>query len=891
MDNHGTVTGVDQSAQHIEITRDNGNTFQYPVKGFSTDFVQCGYPVRIVDNPLANHQSLVVFEPHVLVDVSEAAMLLSAKGAGIDMVLTRRMQSASASAAALAGTLINAAFDVLVHQPDIPTEMLLSEVVRTRPLAAAVAAAGNMMEWVQNQVVDTLPALRTAVLGFAANNIAVEPLFISKELGLLGRADCCVVTPNGVRLIEMKSGKPPTNAQVYTEHAGQVAAYAALIRICGETRPITAEVWYPKSSTHPFRMLTDVATHVALLMEARNALVLFDRALAQRNAAPYVHGLRGKGGNSSYDTIAIAELQQSLGLLLPIERTAIKVWLGHAASEALAVRSGSGRTADPLLGVSIVAEGSDPAKMHLRFALPPHYERHAFRAGDPVVVWSSDTVPQSLPGAQYKGEVRHVGPAGIEISLRNKFAEINLAGATLWNIRADAADMSRAYYTAMRVFADVSADKRSLLLGLRPPRTAEVHPLYLPSLTQEQNDVVSRACAAPELFLIQGPPGTGKTSAVLRGIITHLLQNPAEHILAVAYTNRAANEICSVLQQHGIPYLRHGSKEGARDSHSIPVLAATTTPSDLAAMVGNARCIVATSAALYTGSEIWELQRFTTMVVDEASQILDPLLLGLMGRVERSILIGDQCQLPAVVGLPPEQTAIAHPQLTSLGIVSTARSGFERFMEQAAQTPDAGWTCMLTMQGRMHESIMHVASTLFYGGRLRLLQPQRQTAPALPWQSVVPYRVCSMDVDLPGSQSEAEAAVIVQIVEQLMAHPDFAEKSIGIITPFRSQNTMVSSLLHPEYHSWVTVDTVERFQGSERDVIIYGTAVATEADLAGITSEASIAGRIVDRKLNVALTRAREQFIVVGNRRVLCTAPCYALLLEMIPIHDPRSFA
>jgi superfamily I DNA and/or RNA helicase len=83
--------------------------------------------------------------------------------------------------------------------------------------------------------------------------------------------------------------------------------------------------------------------------------------------------------------------------------------------------------------------------------------------------------------------------------------------------------------------------------------------------------------------------------------------------------------------------------------------------------------------------------------------------------------------------------------------------------------------------------------------------------------------------------------------------------------------------------STITVDTVERFQGSQRDVIIYGTAVATSTDLRTITSETRVDGRVVDRKLNVACTRARQQFIMLGHPEILSQSESYAEALRQLP--------
>ena len=107
------------------------------------------------------------------------------------------------------------------------------------------------------------------------------------------------------------------------------------------------------------------------------------------------------------------------------------------------------------------------------------------------------------------------------------------------------------------------------------------------------------------------------------------------------------------------------------------------------------------------------------------------------------------------------------------------------------------------------------------------------------------------------------------------------------MTPFRAQNYAVMTSLPEDIRAMVTVDTVERFQGSQRDVVIYGTAVASTTDLRSITSEAIVHGRVVDRKFNVASTRAREQFILIGHPDVLRESTAYASALDLLPRLKP----
>lgn len=194
---------------------------------------------------------------------------------------------------------------------------------------------------------------------------------------------------------------------------------------------------------------------------------------------------------------------------------------------------------------------------------------------------------------------------------------------------------------------------------------------------------------------------------------------------------------------------------------------------------------------------------------------------------------------------------------------------------------------MLTQQGRMHRDVMRFPSHAFYGGRLECLwETQKSTAP-LPWSSIIDGRVEFIPVD-DAEQQQTEAKILCDLAASILRHPGVdAPPSIGIITPFRAQNTLVTqmldTLLDEPLRQRVSVDTVERFQGSERDVILYGTAVSSPQELESIRSEVEIDGVLVDRKLNVAITRAREQFVLVGNPKALSASPIYDALIAELP--------
>jgi DNA replication ATP-dependent helicase Dna2 len=286
-----------------------------------------------------------------------------------------------------------------------------------------------------------------------------------------------------------------------------------------------------------------------------------------------------------------------------------------------------------------------------------------------------------------------------------------------------------------------------------------------------------------------------------------------------------------------------------------------------------------------------------TAIVDEAAQLLEPQVVGILAQVDRAILIGDERQLPAVVRQPAAMTVVSDPLLVEAGFVDLRMSLFERLLRRCQQQ---GWdraVGMLTDQGRMHEDIMAFPNSAFYGGRLRPLYPWqsshaplfRPTAGDPLERALAECRVLFIPSTAHSSLAhvhEQEAVRVARIV-QLLAHawprnhPNFDPgHDIGVITPFRAQAACIERYL-PEDLQGVIVDTVERYQGGERDVIIVSFAVHTTAQMPAIMAPSWDGA--VDRKLNVMLTRAREQLILLGDPNVL--------LNSSLPDGSPASHA
>ena len=498
----------------------------------------------------------------------------------------------------------------------------------------------------------------------------------------------------------------------------------------------------------------------------------------------------------------------------------------------------------------------------------------------------------------------------VVLSVRNRrMAPRYLHGHSHWALEPDTYDTFRREWAGLSSFLSLAADRRQRLLARTGPREPEGWTAAAAPATTAA-EVVARALAAPDWFVLCGPPGTGKTRAVLRELAVQLHKEDKQVLLA-AYTNRAVDEICEQLVQAGLPFIRVGSRLGTapayrpylldnmlRDCHSRQMVRGRLTTCPF---------YVGTVASLLGKPELFMLKQFDLAVVDEASQVLESPMLALLAKVPKFILIGDHRQLPAVVGQEPENSAVA-PECAellrdALGLTNLRNSYFERLFRRAeANWPHAHGT--LANQYRMHEELAGLVNQDFYDGQLRCPLPwQAEPLNRAAWPAsvdeftarlraqrvvFVPTRRQPEDLSMKESAQEAELAGQAAAYVAQGYGPKFnPETTLGIIASYRNQAARIRARLAQlavelalPALAQVSVDTVERYQGSQREVIIVSFCCHHEHQLELMVSPDETGQ--VDRKLNVALTRARQQLVLLGNEAMLARAPHHAALLARV---------
>ena len=371
-----------------------------------------------------------------------------------------------------------------------------------------------------------------------------------------------------------------------------------------------------------------------------------------------------------------------------------------------------------------------------------------------------------------------------------------------------------------------------------------------------QDAAVGLAVNADDCALVHGPPGTGKTYTIAR--LVRACVERGERVLLSAFTNRAVDNALEALREQVAasdegPWeeyvVRVGSVTGVRDDMQDVRLVRRGEPNERAAALRSAPVVAATTAAC--GSRVMREQSCDVAVVDEASQLTEPGTLAAVNRADRFVLVGDHRQLPPVVRAENDLR-------TSL---------FERLV---GAYPEA--SVMLDRQYRMSQRIQAFASAEFYDGALRpatgAVAGQRLADLGVDVDELpadLRGSVCFVDPDgrREGNANPAEADRVAEVVASYV-DAGVGREDIGVIAPFRAQVAEISRRVD------VTVDTVDRFQGSSKEVIVV-SFVAT-GDLEGPLFEDH-------RRVNVALTRAKKALCLVGDADALSSDPFYARML------------
>lgn len=886
---------------------------------------------------------LIIIEPDFLLDISAVAACFQNYGHHPITYLLNQLKPRANSQPILLGNFAGTALDDLINREDFQFADTLRSSFREQALQFCTCEGFNAQQFKADGL-QQVQHIREAVErlfsnsaeggeGYQREQALLEPTFVCEKLGLQGRVD--LMTDDMRLLIEQKSGK-----NWYRQaHYVQLLLYYGVLHYNFHVTTQQTDIRLLYSRYPASEGLQAVGFSPALFREAirlRNLIVCqqikiaregFATMTAQLQPALLLQNEEHQDFFHRYISPQIEKLLKPLEQLAPHERQYTERMLTFVYREQLAQkirmeeRQDSAtadlwnmtleeklETGNIILG-TVAQKSPDAVSLNIDTTTgSPN-----FRRGDAVFLYRYLSKPDVRAHILYKGTLERLTTDEVVVRLNDRQQNPTLFGEGSYAIEHASSDIgTTSSVRSIHAFCMASKQKRNLLLGQTAPRrdaslqlSRSYHPHY--------DDILLKARQAQDYFLLQGPPGTGKTSMALRFLVEEeLINNQASEtnsLLLTAYTNRAVDEICGMLEKSGKDYLRLGNKSSCDPCYTHRLLdeALGDQPrlDDIRQRLHDCRIIVATTSTLQARPFILQLKRFSLCIVDEASQILEPSIIGLLASdsIERFILIGDHKQLPAVVQQPDDQ-----PQLHDCRL-----SLFERLLQQERAAGRTAFVGLLQRQGRMHPDIAAFPNEHFYHQEQLLCVPcphqeetslgYEQPAEDALDQQLKEHRVLFLpsetpppDIQLPTNTQDAKAttdkvnlneAYIVadllrRIYRQYGDHFD-AQQTVGVIVPYRNQIAMIRHAIArldiPQLAD-ISIDTVERYQGSQRDVIIYSFTVQHPYQLDFLTATCFVEdGKVIDRKLNVAMTRARRQLLMTGNTNILRQNPLFNELI------------
>ncbi len=394
-------------------------------------------------------------------------------------------------------------------------------------------------------------------------------------------------------------------------------------------------------------------------------------------------------------------------------------------------------------------------------------------------------------------------------------------------------------------------DFRDIIVEEKPSLIDEVEGDFIQN-NQTQNKSIEKILGTQNYCLIQGPAGTGKTHVIAKVAI--ILAEKGEKVLLTAFTNRAVDNICLYLLRNNYhKFIRLGSSHSIlreiRD-YTLSEYKERNEEKSTQSILEDFPIIVATTSTI--SNPVFEKIGTQTIIIDEASQMTEPTVLSALIEGDRFILVGDHKQLPPVV-----QSSKVSEEGMSLSL-------FERLAKANSSNVH-----LLQQQFRMNEKLIDYSNKQFYDKKLSSFNDEirKQNLSKLSnyigdYNEIQHSSIYDPDyplifVPVKGNFqhkkkiNEEEAKIVGQIVSNFLKLGLNIEQ-LGVICPYRGQVSEIRRLVHPT----VTVDTVDRFQGSDREVIILSLVESQIHGSKGFADE---------RRLNVALTRAKKKLIVVGD--------------------------
>ena len=546
---------------------------------------------------------------------------------------------------------------------------------------------------------------------------------------------------------------------------------------------------------------------------------------------------------------------------------------------------------------------------------------HAFEFGRPVCFFEqgydgSIHYFNSIYTVSYADEERMV----VVVPGAGALLEIQGAdrlGVQLYFDETSYRSMFEALEDVIRAKGNRLAQLRDILLSKQPSQWREIYPVRFPWLNTTQEEAVNKVLRAKDVAIVHGPPGTGKTTTLVEAVYETLHRE--NQVLVCAQSNTAVDWIAEKLVDRGVPVLRIGNpsrvndkmlsftyerrfeshpaytelwgirksirdmgnhlRKGGyseRESTRNRILRLKERATELEILINedlfsSARVIASTLVS--SNHRILTGRHFSTLFIDEAAQALEAACWIALRKADRVILAGDHCQLPPTIKC-----------------MEAARSGLDRTLMEKVVMNKQEAVSLLKIQYRMHRSIMQFPSAWFYQGEL-------EAAPEISHRGILELDtpinwIDTSEMDFHeefvgesfGRINKPEANLLLQELENYIrkiGENRVAEECIdfGLISPYKAQvqylrNKIKGNPFFRPYRNRITVNTVDGFQGQERDVIFISLVRANENGQIGFLNDL--------RRMNVAITRARMKLVILGDATTMSKHSFYRKFIEYI---------
>lgn len=980
-DDTGMTVLTGREGDGTELRVSYGTTVAGDEFGYLRDILRRDMQLNLLDVRTSGDMvtaGQIVVEPDFLVDISSLAACFEEYGHHPLLYTLNRLKERPNTYHTILGNFAGMVLDDVINSQHFSLNDTIRKNFREKAIEYATCRGFRPAEFMKDasqQTRNIMQITGSLFQTYDKTKVLLEPSFVCEMLGVQGRVD--MMTSDKRMLVEQKSGRNihiernsenSSGGKYIEKHYVQLLLYYGVLKYNFGLKEHEPDIMllYSKYPMPDGLMRTEhFESELREAIRFRNLVVAQEHVMASEgfgsaidNITPETLNTKGMSG-FFYDTYLLPQLKEVTDLLAglpPLERAYLCRMTTFVLREQQLTKTGC--LAGPSCSVAdmwrmSVEEKLDAGSMYVGLELVELEKNQTtgsydlltldvpecgddfspnFRRGDMVYVYAyaEDGQPDVRRSILFKGVMVRIEAGRVSVCLSNALQNPDVLARRdsqgrrlLYAIEHAGSDVgSAATMRTLFDFVTSSPERRALLFGQREPRR-DMSVRLTKSYGDYFDDLLLRAMQARDYFLLVGPPGTGKTSTAMRYMVEEQLAAEGRpSVLLTAYTNRAVDEICSMLCDAGISFLRLGS-EYSCDERFRPYLVGNMVENnprldDLRLRLMEERVYVGTVTSLMSRPFIFALKHFALAIVDEAGQITEPGLVGLLAAhkpkstmepaIDRFILIGDYKQLPAVVQQSVEESAVNEPCLNEAGIRNCRDSLFERLIRNERRAGREDFIGLLRRQGRMHPDIAAYAGAMFYADER--LEPvpcphQEEVAPGyqeLPADERDEVLAKERVIFIPSGKTDdglrsekvnaGEARIVADLVVRIrrMAGSAFSnEKTIGVIVPYRNQITMIRREMERrglDCAADICIDTVERFQGSQRDVIICSLTVNNDAQLDFLTANCfEENGRTIDRKLNVTLTRARRQMILTGNPEILSHNGVYAELMERIR-HD-----